>query len=215
MTAKPVQSAKQDAIDARNAEIIKFADAGWSAEEIADHFDLGERLIHRVTEVERARRGAAGLPPPLAMPMQQRLEAAIEREKRKVEVEFLERVRVEVLRRTEDRLKWMDEKEAEAERIIATRKGVMTKAAYRKILFCIHPDRVAALNDPELSRRFGEAFDLVTKLEKLLLDEKESPTLYPPVPHTYAELMEARRKERERRRAARAASKSAVVRPSI
>jgi hypothetical protein len=57
-------------------------------------------------------------------------------------------------------------------------------------LSCLHPDRVGAA----LAKRFEEAFNLFTKLETLLLNEKESPTPSMVMPTTYDELMELKRK---------------------
>jgi hypothetical protein len=67
-------------------------------------------------------------------------------------------------------------------------------------LFCLHPDRVESLKDEVLSARFNDAFDLFTKLEKLLLDEEESPTQFSPIPRTYDEMMKARAEVMARRR---------------
>jgi hypothetical protein len=80
--------------------------------------------------------------------------------------------------------------EAEYQRVIKARKGVMDRATYKKILSCLHPDRVGAA----LAKRFEEAFNLFTKLETLLLNEKESPTPSMVMPTTYDELMELKRK---------------------
>jgi hypothetical protein len=74
--------------------------------------------------------------------------------------------------------------------VIKARKGIMDRASYRKILAALHPDRQL---DPSLKKRAEDAFNLFTKIEKLVLDEKESPTGDESLPKTYADLM-ARRK---------------------
>ena len=38
------------------------------------------------------------------------------------------------------------------------RQSVMTRAQYRKLQFCLHPDRVAAFQDVEMTARYTEAF---------------------------------------------------------
>ena len=88
----------------------------------------------------------------------------------------------------------------ELERLISSRKGIMDRITYRKILSCLHPDRVA---DATLKKRYEEAFRLFTELEKRVLNEKESPTAFRKMPRTYDELMAMKRKVQEERRARR------------
>jgi len=82
-------------------------------------------------------------------------------------------------------------------RVIKTRKGVMDRASYRKILAALHPDRV---QDPALKKRAEEAFNMFTKIERLLLDEKKSPTATEPMPRSYADLMARKQRMAEARR---------------
>jgi hypothetical protein len=211
------KSAKQQELDDRNARIIALADGGWSADEIAREFDLVTRLIHRILEVEKARRGSSQIgaeePAALSMTAQQKLEVAIRLQKRKLDAEFDLRLRNEVRKRLEDTiLPSYNESYDKHREVIKSRKGVMDKASYRKLIFCLHPDRVANMKNEILSKRFRDAFDLIINLEKRLLDEKESPTELPPLPRTYQELMKARQTIMEKRRTSKAAAKSALKR---
>ena len=85
----------------------------------------------------------------------------------------------------------------------------MDRLTYRKILACLHPDRV---RDEVLKKRYEEAFRLFTELEKRVLDEKQSPTEFRTMPRTYADLMAMKAKVQAERRTKRAASKNAVSR---
>jgi hypothetical protein len=81
--------------------------------------------------------------------------------------------------------------------IIASRKGVMDRATYKKILACLHPD-----NSMSKERR-AEAFNFFSLIEKRLLDEKESPTPTITMPRTYEEMMKRKREVSEARKAKR------------
>ena len=92
---------------------------------------------------------------------------------RALELEFEQRIQEEVRHRLEATiLPHYKKTYEEYVRVIKTRKGVMDRASYRKILAALHPDRV---QDPALKKRAEEAFNMFTKIERLLLDEKKSP----------------------------------------
>jgi hypothetical protein len=81
------------------------------------------------------------------------------------------------------------------------RKGHITGASYKKILSCLHTDSRNSASD----ERLNEAFRTFKELEKVLVDETDSPThMGPPLPRTYEELMEAKRRVSEARKAQRA-----------
>jgi hypothetical protein len=134
----------------------------------------------------------------LSMTAQEKFDAAIRQHKRKQDMEFEARCR-------EDCRRWLNEvslpqytKEiSEIERSIRSRKGVMDRITYRKILACLHPDRV---QDHILKKRYEEAFRLFTDLEKHVLDEKQSPTQFRSMPRTYEELMAMKAKVQAERR---------------
>lgn len=189
-----------------HAKVIGLHDQGVPVKKIAAEVGVGERMVDRVLEVERARReGAAAVPPVeranLSMTAQEKLDAAIRHHKRKLDDAFEGRVLAECQRRlNEISLPHYYKKLTELERAISNRKGIMDHLTYRKILSCLHPDRV---QDPILKKRFEEAFRLFSELEKRVLDEKQSPTEFRRMPRTYEELMAMKAKVKAERRAKR------------
>jgi len=139
----------------------------------------------------------------LSLTAQQTLDAAIRQHKRKLDLEFGVRMREELKRHLDAVALPAYAKEIAAlERSIRDRKGIMDRVTYRKILACLHPDRVA---DPALKKRYEEAFRLFTELEKRVLSEKESPTQFRDIPRTYEDLMRMKAKVKADRAAQRAA----------
>jgi hypothetical protein len=98
------------------------------------------------------------------------------------------------------------EKQAEAEKVIKARKGVMDKATFNRIRRCLHPDSRQSVSDKILA----EAFDAFMALEKLLLDERNSPTEFTQLPSTYEAWEQMKRDAMAARRTKRAASQSAI-----
>jgi orotate phosphoribosyltransferase-like protein len=205
-SGRPKGSQKRAKItDPFEARIITMADAGMSAPEIAAEVDIHPRVVGRLLQDEDIRREAKTVadidPASLSMTAQEKLEAAIRQHKRKLDFEFEARVLAECKSRMDAiSLPHYAKELAELERSISSRKGIMDRATYRKILSCLHPDRVS---DPLLKKRFEEAFRLFTELEKRVLDEKQSPTTFRKMPRTYEELMAMKRKVQEERRARR------------
>src|SRR5262245_2671369 len=148
-------------------------------------------------------------PSHLSKTAQEKLDAAIRAHKKKMDAEYQERITAEVRQLVMTTLKMHNEAYLQSQKIIKARKGVMTRAIYKKILACLHPDRV---QDPVLKTRYQDAFATFTELEKILLDEKESPTTFRQMPRTMEELRAHRAKAEADRKAKRAAS-SVAVRP--
>jgi hypothetical protein len=181
---------------------------------------------------EKQAQGAELIPKPdeqidpasLSMTAQQKLEAYRRQIERKLDIEFEYRVREELKRHLDDVALPSYLKEIAAlERSIRDRRGIMDRVTYRKILACLHVERlIQLLNisitelDPALKKRFDEAFTLFTELEKRVLNEKESPTTFRKMPSTYEELMAAREKvgARNSERAKRAAATRAAAKGS-
>jgi hypothetical protein len=180
---------------------------------------IGERALTAAEKMRRYRARKFGNKPPvtrakfgntgavtksldgeatLSMSAKDKLEAAIRQHKRRLDIEFEQRIQAETKERLESvQLPHHAKKLERMERLISARKGVMDKLTYNKIRRCLHPDPVL---DPDLKKRHEEAFRLFNDLEKLLLSEKDSPTEFRPVPRTYEELMAAKaRAEAERR----------------
>jgi len=127
-----------------------------------------------------------------------RLQGAINAHKKKLNLEFEGRVIKEIQRRINSLvLPSLIEREAKATRILKHRKGIMSRASYRLILSCLHPDRVPE----ELKKRYEAAFHLFKELELLMVEEKELSHNVIELPRTYADLM-ARRRPRPVKQAA-------------
>ena len=169
---------------------------------------ISENVFQLATAMEEARQETleektALDPGILSKTAQEKLEIAIRQYKRKLDAEFEIRTREDVQRwLNEVSLPQYTKQLAKLERSITSRKGVMDRITYRKILSCLHPDRVT---DPILKKRYEEAFRLFTELEKRVLDEKESPTTFRKMPRTYEELMAMKAKVKAERRAKRTA----------
>lgn len=138
----------------------------------------------------------------LSQSARRKLDAAIRAHKHKLDLEFELRCREECRRWLNDVSLPQYAKEITAlEHSICSRRGVMDRTTYRKILSCLHPDRVT---DPDQKKRYEEAFQLFTELEKRVLNEEQSPTQFRRVPRTYEELMALKAKVRADRQAKRA-----------
>src|SRR5512139_832877 len=113
--------------------------------------EYGISHVHFETAIaaERARKEAEPQidPDTLSMTMRQKFDMALRQYKRQMDNDFEHRIRQEVQKRLEDTILPAYEKSyKEYREVIEGRKGVMTGAVYRKILSCLHPDRV----DPAL-----------------------------------------------------------------
>jgi len=117
----------------------------------------------------------------------------------KTEGAEIDRVRLESMRLlNESTLPHYVRKIEAIERSIRTRQGRMSLIIFKKIRACLHPDRVT---DADLKKRFEEAFNLFSDLEKYFLNEKDSPTAFEKMPQTYDDLMRWRAQARAERRA--------------
>ena len=119
--------------------------------------------------------------------------AATRQYQRKLDLEFDLRVQAEIKKLIDEMvLPAYREEAAMHDLIIKRRKGVFPKETYRLILSVLHPDNSAS------KERRNEAFNAVKAAEKLLLDEKQSPTPKSDLPTSYADLMERKRKKAKR-----------------
>jgi hypothetical protein len=141
---------------------------------------------------------------------QQKLDAAIRRYQRELSRQFRARVQ-------EKTKEWFDqmilphwrERVEEAEQLYARRRGLMNKETFNTIRRALHPDSRFSITDQKLS----EAFNAFMRLEKFLLDEKDSPTDLSGLPRTWAEWEQAKRDTTAARRARRRAGQSSALRP--
>jgi hypothetical protein len=105
----------------------------------------------------------------------------------------------------------LQQEQQQAERIMKSRNGIMDRKTFTKIRSCLHPDKVT---DPKQKEVYNEAFLLFNRLEKRLLDEKDSPTQFTDIPKTRAEWEEAKRKADAARKAKRSAGAEVIVHDS-
>lgn len=186
-------------------EVIDLHDKGLSRPEIAKQVGLSARMVREIVEEENVRRSVEPeiTPDMLSMSAQQKLDLAIKQHRKKLDREFNAAVLAEGRKYLERVSPSLREREHLADRIIRMRKGFMTRATYKLILSCLHPDWVT---DHRQQSRYADAFREFGKLEKLLLSEKESPTDIPKMPTTAAEWKEAKRQADEARKAKRGKS---------
>jgi ParB-like chromosome segregation protein Spo0J len=208
-----ITKARKNTDDAERLAASLVLDKGLSYEKAAEEagIDGSVQIVKIAIAREEGRREPVVNREDLSLTALQKLEIAIRQAKRKLDLEYKERVRLESRKLIEEVIlpSYIKDHEMYKE-VIRSRKGIIDRSVYRKILSCLHPDRVT---DPSLKRRYEDAFNLFTKMEKLLLSEKDSPTAMTNLPRTYEEMMELKRKVAEERRAARMSkSKSAVHR---
>jgi predicted ArsR family transcriptional regulator len=183
----------------RNETIFSLFNQGVPIKEIAATVGTGERNVTLILDSVQKTEGAEIDRTTLSMSAQERLDAAIRQYKKNLDFQFAERVRLESMRLlNESTLPHYVRKIEAIERSIRTRQGRMSLIIFKKIRACLHPDRVT---DADLKKRFEEAFNLFSDLEKYFLNEKDSPTAFEKMPQTYDDLMRWRAQARAERRA--------------
>ena len=168
----------------RNASCYRFCKAG----EVVPKPSKNEPVIERAE---------------LSLTAQQKLDLAIKQATRRLEIEIERRVRAEAREWIQKQLDQYNENARHYEKVLSVRRGIMSRAEYRSILSCLHPDRI---QDETLKQRYAAAFHLFTQLEKAVLNEKESPTKPSDLPKT-AEDLEKRKAAYQAARAAERANK--------
>lgn len=195
------------------AAAILVLDKGYTRKQAAEELEIGEKVVQLAMRTEQGRRDATIPPDLLSMTAQQKLTAAIRQHQHRLDAEFDVRVREEIKRRIDEMYLPAHHKIlADAQEVLKTyrQKGIFTSAQFKKIVSCLHPDRV---RDAELKDRYAEAFNLVNAKKLSLVSEVEEPTQPAPgFPKTYQELMELRRKTSEMRKAKRTSGNSPAVR---
>ena len=187
----------------RAAEL--FLDKGMTRAEVMAETGITENQVQLAVERERGRREAIPDidPATLSLTTQQKFEAAIAAHKRKLDLEFRDRILDEVRRRIDEMIlpEWKRRIE-EAKKLYKHRRGAMDKATFNKIRRALHPDSRNSISDKVLA----EAFDTFMNLEKFLLDEEASPTEIGPVPDSLAEWDKMRATANAKRKAKRSGS---------
>jgi hypothetical protein len=171
-------------------EVIRLHDEKVASFDIAAKIGITERWVQHIIERENVRRDGERngkiqmAAETLSLSAQQKLTRAIEREKERLGKEFKMIVDAEIERRLKNLSASLQAEQDQAKRIMQRRHGFMTKGIFRKIRACLHADWVT---DEKQKRRYDEAFNEFNKLEKFILDEKESPTDFIDIPRTRAE----------------------------
>jgi hypothetical protein len=217
-STKPREERRRTTRVVEDAAASAVLDKGMTYEQTATQ--LGLTSVQQVkTSVarEEGRREAKSDPDVdaklLSMTAQEKLDAAIRQHKRKLDLEFDERVRERYLKDLEEvGLPHYTKKIEKLERLIYARRGVMDKVTYNKIRFCLHSDHI---QDQAMKRRYDEAFNIFNGLEKLLLDEKNSPTPLQRMPRTVAELLKRKAEVRAERQAAQSSRRAGRTGVSI
>jgi hypothetical protein len=146
-------------------------------------------------------------PATFSMTVQQKIEVWKRQEMGRMAAQFSQMVNARVRELLEETILPRHRKEQdEAKRVMNVRKGIMDKATFNAIRRGLHPDSRHSISDKML----GAAFDAFMRLEKLLLDEKQSPTDYQKLPETMAEWDLRREAANAAQKAKRAAGRSAV-----
>lgn len=172
------------------ATVINLHDKGLSDKAIAQQTGIPARQVRHSIEEEHIRRDERQKVPEILPDMlanlsdRKKVELAIKQQTEKLEKEYRIKVDTELRRRLELKSEEWRKERAEHQRVMNARRGFMTRVMYKKILACLHPDWVT---DEKQKARYEEAFREFAKLEKCILDEKESPTKYPDFPKTVAE----------------------------
>ena len=172
----------------REEKIAMLKDAGLKTEEIAVKVGLGVRAVNQALEHIEIKREAEAVPiitpDMLSKTAQEKNEAWRRQEKARLQSGFHAAVNARVQEFLEETIlpKYRLEQERYRQ-LSAIRKGIMDKATFKLIWSALHPDSRKSISDKKLA----EAFDAFSKVEKLLLDEKNSPTEFQPLPKTMAD----------------------------
>jgi transposase len=189
---KPTGPQKHRRIDQPEAACLVL-DEGLTYEQAAERCDVSLQVVRTSVQREEGRREGRADPEIAlddikSMSERKKAEAAIRQYQRKLDAEFESRVLAECNRRLDQfSLPAYVKEMAKLEHSITSRKGIMTKEIFMLILRCLHPDKSASID------KHNKAFHEFNSLEKRLLNEKESPTIFRPMPKSAAEMMAMRK----------------------
>ncbi len=191
------------------ATIVAALKAGKTKDEAGAAAGVSSTVVRRVAAAEEARQQVIDADPVLdpaaflSLSNQQKLAAFERRLTRQNDAKVNVLVQIQVRQALDEIfLPAHREKLAQAERIIQSRKHLLSKADFNLIRACLHPDNSASKD------RRDRAFDIFNKLEDLLVGEKELPLGggAPPLPSSLAEWDEMKAKATAARAAKRAGS---------
>lgn len=166
-----------------------------------------QELKRTSADIEKANRAAQVMPRKVPDP-KAAADRAEGRSRQHLNQEFEQRVRDECRKRLEETiLPSYNESYAEYQEVVKARKGVMDKKTFMLIWSCLHPDSRKSVS----AEKLNEAFLRFSKMELLLLDEKEHPTPTMQMPTTSEELMALKAKVAAERKAKRDARRSQLT----
>jgi len=166
-----------------------------------------QELKRSAADIEKANRAAQVMPRKVPDP-KAAADRAEGRSRQHLDAEFEQRVRDECRKRIEETiLPSYNKSYAEYQEVIKARKGIMDKKTFMLIWSCLHPDSRKSVS----AEKLNEAFLRFSKMELLLLDEKEHPTPTMQMPSTSEELMALKAKVAAERKTKRDARRSQLA----
>jgi len=188
----------------REEEIAALRETGLSTAQIAAQMGLGQRAVSQYLEHIDIRREALADPhvdrSALSLTAQQKLDSALRRYQRELDLKFEGRVQAEINQRLDHLILpvWR-RKIAEAKKIYDSRRSITNKETFNLIIKCLHTDTRKHVSDETAN----DAFAKFMALEKYLLNEKDSPTKFTGLPTTAAEWEQRKQEAAAMRRAKR------------
>ena len=202
---------KADKFNAARAAVRDRIAAGkpLDARILEKEHGISRDTFERAALAEQARKDALEEirvdPVTLSMTAQQKFDVAIQQYKRKLDIEFEQRVINEAQKRLEElAIPAFRERWESIRRMLDNRQNYMTRTLYKKILACLHPDSRRNMTE----ERLRECYHAFEKLEILLVPEKELSTKYitPKLPTSPAEWDAWKRAAQAERKAKRTAN---------
>jgi len=163
--------------------------------ELMEMFHAGEKTIERAilqAHVEREMRQAPPAIEPLAPSqmapiMRQRYDAQLRAAERKLRQELKEEITAELSKVYDGYVRFQNNRVAKADRVLAAHKGVISRATFRQIRACLHPDHCKFEYAATALRLFSELEDVLVKPDEPALSGDR-------LPQTAAELMAWRKR---------------------
>jgi len=202
-SSKPRSERSPKAVE-REEKVAALRDAGLSVAEISAQVGLGERAVSQALEHVDIKREALADPnvdrSSLSLSAQQKLDAALRRHQRELDLIFEGRVQKEINERLDHIILpvWR-KKIVEAKKIYDSRRSITDKETFNLIIKCLHTDTRKHVSDATVN----DAFAKFMALEKYLLNEKASPTKFTGLPTTAAEWEQRKQEATAMRRAKR------------
>jgi IS30 family transposase len=189
------------AVDAQKVAAAVL-DEGKTLEQAAAEFDLPSvQHVKLAVATEKGRREPKAERSDLSLTAQQKFDAAIRQEKARLAASFRQAVNDRVKEFIDATIlpDWKQKIET-ANKLYEKRRALMDKDTFNMIRRGLHPDSRHSISDKKL----GEAFDAFMALEKYLLNEKDSPTVFgDTLPRTWADWEAAKQKATAARRTRR------------